>query len=214
MNQPRAQARVAGAVPPPSDEELLGAVAAGSGAALGALYDRYGRRAWSLARRICGDQTLAEDAVQDGFLTAWRQAARFDPARGGASSWLMTLVHHRAVDLVRREDAVRRRTMNGEVVDQILPAEPGADAGALDAVVAGSVRTALDELPAEQRRALALAYFGGYTQREVASLTGVPLGTVPGSGSGSWRLPSQSSADARPSRADASTWWPRRRPMR
>ncbi|ODU26749.1 MAG: RNA polymerase subunit sigma-24 [Pseudonocardia sp. SCN 73-27] len=178
MNDPRAVApaeRVGAS--PPSDEVLLARIAEGRTEALAALYDRYGRRAWSLARSICRDDALAEDAVQEAFLGVWRDASRFDPDRGRVSSWLLTVVHRRAVDLVRREESRRRRTT---VLDESteLPELPAAENEAIDAVVAGSVRKAMGTLPDDQRRALTLAYFGGYTQREVAALTGVPLGTV------------------------------------
>lgn len=162
------------------DEELVRAVAAGGHPALAALYDRYGRRAYSLARRVCRDDNLAEDVVQEVFLAFWRDPGRFDPARGGFGTWILTLVHHKSVDAVRRESTIRRRTV--AVVDDGQewsgPPGPGADLGALQSMEAGQVRDALGRLPAEQREALALAYFGGYSQREVATLTGVPLGTV------------------------------------
>ncbi|GAA0898671.1 RNA polymerase sigma factor [Pseudonocardia zijingensis] len=162
------------------DEELVRAVAAGAHPALAALYDRYGRRAYSLARRVCRDDNLAEDVVQEVFLAFWRDPERFDPGRGGFATWILTLVHHKSVDAVRRESAVRRRTV--AVIDEgqewSIPPAPGADLGALQSMEAGQVRDALGRLPPEQREALTLAYFGGYSQREVAALTGVPLGTV------------------------------------
>ena len=163
-----------------TDATLLERIGERSAEALAQLYDRFGRPAYSLARRICVDESLAEDVVQEVFLVVWRDPGRFDPARGAVSSWLLTLVHHRAVDAVRREATRRRRTApsSADGDDWNLPPGPGADQAALGAVVAGKVRDALSDLPADQREALALAYFGGYTQREVASLVGVPLGTV------------------------------------
>jgi RNA polymerase sigma factor (sigma-70 family) len=163
-----------------TDATLLERIGERSADALAQLYDRFGRPAYSLARRICVDEALAEDVVQEAFLVVWRDPARFDPARGSVSTWLLMLVHHRAVDAVRREATRRRRTVapSGDGEEWNVPPGPGADQAALGAVVAGKVRDALAELPAEQREALALAYFGGYTQREVASLVGVPLGTV------------------------------------
>jgi RNA polymerase sigma factor (sigma-70 family) len=164
----------------PADDALVRRIVDGDQSALGALYDRYGRPAYSLARRICADDGIAEDVVQEVFLAFWRDPRRFDPERGAFGTWLLTLVHHKSVDAVRRESAIRRRTVpaaeDGE--EWSAPPGPGADQAALGAVVAGQVRDALGRLPAEQRQALALAYYGGYTQREVAALTGVPLGTV------------------------------------
>jgi RNA polymerase sigma factor (sigma-70 family) len=163
-----------------ADATLLRAVTSRAPRALEGLYDRFSRRAYSLARRVCVDEALAEDVVQEVFLVVWRHPERYDPARGSVSAWLMTMVHHRAVDAVRREATRRRHTVPpGEEGDEWnLPPGPGADEAALDAVVAGHVREALAALPAEQREALTLAYFGGFTQREVASIAGIPLGTV------------------------------------
>ena len=164
----------------PADEQIIQRVVAGDQQALGELYDRWSKPAFSLARRVCADEGLAEDVVQEVFIAFWREPGRFDPARGAFGSWLLTLVHHKAVDAVRRESAIRRRTVpaaeDGE--EWSVAPGPGADQAALGAVVAGQVRDALGRLPNEQREALALAYYGGYTQREVATLTGVPLGTV------------------------------------
>ncbi len=164
----------------PPDEVVVARIVNGDQSALGALYDRYGRPAYSLARRICADDGIAEDVVQEVFLAFWRDPRRFDPERGAFGTWLLTLVHHKSVDAVRRESAIRRRTVPAaEDGDEwSAPPGPGADQAALGMVVAGQVRDALGRLPEEQRQALALAYYGGYTQREVAALTGVPLGTV------------------------------------
>jgi RNA polymerase sigma-70 factor (ECF subfamily) len=162
------------------DEGLIVRMAQGDPVAVGALYDRYARPAFSLARRICGDEGLAEEVVQEVFVAVWRDPSRFDPGRGRFSSWLLTLTHHKAVDAARRANAMSRRAvaMTFEEDERAVPPAPGADHLASGALVAGQVREALAKLPEEQRKALCLMYYGGYTQREVASLTGVPLGTV------------------------------------
>lgn len=163
-----------------ADARLVQRIVAGDSTALGELYDRFGRRAYSLARRICADTGLAEDVVQEVFLAFWRDPSKYDPNRGKFGTWLLTLVHHKSVDAVRRESVIRRRTVPAteDGAEWNAPPGPGADEGAIGALVAGQVRDALGRLPAEQRRVLALAYYGGYTQREVAAMIGVPLGTV------------------------------------
>lgn len=162
------------------DLRLVQRIVSGDSTALGELYDRFGRQAYSLARRICADEGIAEDVVQEAFLAFWRDPSRFDPNRGRFGTWLLTLVHHKSVDAVRRESAIRRRTVpaSDDGAEWNAPPGPGADEAAIGSLVAGQVRDALGRLPAEQRQVLALAYYGGYTQREVAALTGVPLGTV------------------------------------
>ncbi len=163
-----------------SDGELARRLGDGDGLALSQLYQRFGRPCYSLARRICADDGLAEEVVQEVFLTLWRDPRRFDPARGSFATWLLTLIHHKAVDAVRRESTIRRRVVPApEAGEDWSPTPvPGADQAALARVAAGQVRAALHQLPVEQRQVLALAYFGGHTQREIAVLTGVPLGTV------------------------------------
>jgi RNA polymerase sigma factor (sigma-70 family) len=160
------------------DGQLVELVAQNDADALEALYDRYGKVAYSLARRILTDATLAQDVVQEVFLSLWRNAGRFDAGRGTLATYLLSMTHHRAVDVVRREENLRR----WRTTDEVLQFEPDPRAGVEDEVEAAErreqVRAALAELPPAQREALALAYFGGYTQREVASLVGVPLGTV------------------------------------
>lgn len=164
----------------PTDAALVTAVAAGDRHAFGELYDRYCRQSYSLARRVCVDPEVAEDAVQEAFLAFWRDPGRFDPSRGAFGSWLLTLVHHRAVDAVRRESTHRKRSVPGgdELVERATPPAAGADDQALTAVVGAQVRDALGQLPTEQRQVIELAYLGGHTQAEVSALTGLPLGTV------------------------------------
>ena len=160
------------------DGQLVELVAQKDAGALEALYDRYGRAAYSLARRILTEETLAQDVVQEVFLSLWRDARRFDAGRGTVATYLLSMTHHRAVDVVRREENLRRWRTS----DEGLELEPDPKARVEDEVEASErwadVRAALAELPAAQREALLLAYFGGYTQREVAALVGVPLGTV------------------------------------
>jgi RNA polymerase sigma factor (sigma-70 family) len=157
-----------------SDEALLARVATGDEDALGRLYDRFGRVAYGLALRILRDERLAEDAVQDAFLAVWRQAASFRPERAKAQTWVLTFVHRRAVDLVRREQRRRAEPLQPD-------AEAAAGSAAEDAelrVRREAVRRALAELPEEQRRPIELAYYGGLTQSELAERLGEPLGTI------------------------------------
>lgn len=161
-----------------ADRSLVALVQEGDASALEALYERYGRPCYSLARRVLGDATLAQDVVQEVFLTVWRDAARFDPERGAFSSWVLSMTHHKAVDTVRREENLRKRRTSVEVLDEADPASPSVDDEVWSAMRRDRVRSALAVLPEQQREALALAYFGGFTQREIAGLTATPLGTV------------------------------------
>jgi RNA polymerase sigma-70 factor (ECF subfamily) len=174
--------------PPPSrsDEDawcaaLVERVATGEAQALEELYDRYARPAYSLARRVTGDPTFAEEAVQEVFLAVWRQPARFQAGRGGFGTWLLAMVHHKAVDAVRREESVRRRALALQALQAVDVSDPPASRpeDAVEERMRGErVRRALRALPESQREAMTLAYYGGYTQREIAALTGTPIGTV------------------------------------
>lgn len=161
-----------------SDEALVALVARGDEPALAELYDRVGRVAYGLALRVLRDERLAEDAVQEGFLAVWRTAAAFRAERAKASTWILTLVHRRAVDLVRREE--RRRT---EPLPDELPARPEqavepTEEAAWLRYERERVQAALKKLPDTQREAIELAYYGGYSQSELAERLGVPLGTI------------------------------------
>jgi RNA polymerase sigma factor (sigma-70 family) len=147
--------------------------------ALALLYQRHGSACYRLALRITANQALAEDAVQEAFTGLWREPGAYSSAQGSVRSWLLALAHHKAVDLVRRETAQQRR-QDAHAAQRALdpPTSPDPAAAAWAGIQADEVRAALAELPEAQRHALALAYFGGYTQREIAQLTGVPLGTV------------------------------------
>ena len=141
---------------------------------LAELYDRYGRTAYGLALRILRDDTLAEDAVQDAFLTAWRTASAYRPERSNPRAWILTLTHRRAVDIVRREQY--RRTEP----EQEAPEAGGATAEetAILSWERRRVVQALDRLRPDERELLELAYYGGLTQSELAERLGVPRGTI------------------------------------
>jgi RNA polymerase sigma factor (sigma-70 family) len=157
-----------------SDEALVALVARSDEAALAELYDRIGGVAYGLAYRILRDESLAEDAVQEAFLGLWRAAGSFLPERAKASTWILTLVHRRAVDLVRREE--RRRT---EPLEDAPEAATGsAEDSAWLQFERERVQEALAQLPDQQREAIELAYYGGFTQSELAERLGQPLGTI------------------------------------
>jgi RNA polymerase sigma factor (sigma-70 family) len=157
-----------------SDEALVALAARADDGALAELYDRFGHVAYGLALRVVRDPALAEDAVQEAFLTIWRSAARFVPERAKASTWILTLVHRRAVDVVRREQP--RRAEPIEVAPQ-ASANATEDEAWLR-LRRARVQDALRQLPDQQREALELAYYGGFTQSELADRLGEPLGTI------------------------------------
>jgi RNA polymerase sigma factor (sigma-70 family) len=157
-----------------SDEALVALVARSDETALGELYDRVGGTAYGLAYRVLRDEKLAEDAVQEAFLALWRGAGSFIPERAKASTWILTLVHRRAVDLVRREQ--RRRTEPLEHAPE--PTEGSAESSAWLRFERERVQGALRQLPDQQREAIELAYYGGFTQSELAERLGEPLGTI------------------------------------
>jgi len=164
----------------PGDAGVVARLRAGDRSAVDDLYERFRRPAFALARRVLADDVLAEDVLQDAFLAVWRDPGAYDGTRGSFASWFLAMVHHKAVDAVRREESQRRRQARAE--DEVVLAAPTATADVEEdvwgRVVADRVRSALGNLPDAQREALTLAYYGGYTQREVAALTDAPLGTV------------------------------------
>jgi RNA polymerase sigma-70 factor, ECF subfamily len=176
----RSEARSSANLRDLADEELMQLVRRGHAAAFEVVYDRHADAAFSLAYRICGQRGLAEDVVQEGFLALWRSGGRYDRARGSVRTWILGIVHNRAIDALRRA-AVRER---GRVEDDGLP-ERGAAPQRTDLEVARrdearEIRDALDRLPDEQSRVIELAYFGGLTHVEIASMLDTPVGTVKG----------------------------------
>jgi len=161
-----------------SEEALVALVARGDEAALAELYDRVGGIAYGIAFRVLRDDRLAEDAVQEGFLAVWRSAATYRAERAQARTWIVTLVHRRAVDLVRREE--RRRADPLDLVQRQEPADPtgSAEDEAWLGFERERVQQALRLLPDGQREAIELSYYGGYSQSELAERLGLPLGTI------------------------------------
>ena len=160
------------------DRALIARVVAGDTRSLDRLYDLYAPTCLGLASRILADSVLAQDVVQEVFVAVWRDAARFDPDRGNFATYLLSMTHHKAVDSVRREENLRRRRAPADVLESMEADLCRVDDEVWSGLRRERVRAALNELPAVQREALALAYFGGYTQREIAGITGTPLGTV------------------------------------
>ena len=161
-----------------ADEDLLEAVAQGDEASFEVLYDRHGKIAWSLAFRLLGDRDAAEDLVQEAFLAVWNGAEGFSSVRGSVRTWVLGIVHHRAIDRLRQGAASRRRQEALEQVAALEPDAPDAAEIALARVEASRVQHALADVPGDQLQVLRLAYYGGYTHHEVADMLSLPLGTV------------------------------------
>ncbi len=161
------------------DAVLVGRICGGDQDALAVLYQRHGPACYRLARQVTASVTLAEDAVQEAFVGLWKAPGSYAGGRGSVRAWLLGLTHHKAVDLVRREIAEQRR-QGAQAAQQVVSSPPREDPASLawEQMQAAEVRAALAELPPAQRQALTLAYFGGYTQSQIAELTGAPLGTV------------------------------------
>ena len=164
----------------PSDEALVARVAEGDVGAFATLYDRYGTRAYAWAAHLLGVGE-ADDVTQEVFLKLWRRANTFDPARGRFAPWFGAVARHQILARARRL-GLERRTLAAEEIEELLgqipdpspPLESMAWKSERDGVLAAAVR----DLPAEQRRVIVLAYFGGLSQSEIAALTATPLGTV------------------------------------
>ncbi|MGN6700586.1 MAG: RNA polymerase sigma factor [Thermomicrobiales bacterium] len=162
-----------------SDEALLAAVQRRDERAIAALYDRYGGLAFGLAYRILDDRGAAEDVVQDAFMSVWRRAVSFQLDRGSVRTWLLSIVHHRAIDRLRGAAGKTRRDEPLDEIDRIAQVDdPWRE---VSIRVQGDVlKRGLATLPEAQRQTIELAYFGGYTQQEIATAMDVPVGTVKG----------------------------------
>ena len=144
------------------------------------LLERHADAAFSLAYRMCGRQAIAEDVTQEAFLAIWRSGARYERTKGSVRTWVLGIVHHRAVDSLRRNDVHARRRAGEEGLEESLEATERTEAQAIDNEAARELRGALEGLPHEQRRVIELAYFGGFTHVEIASMLEEPVGTVKG----------------------------------
>jgi RNA polymerase sigma-70 factor, ECF subfamily len=163
-----------------ADEEVMQLVQRGDPRAFELLYDRHGGAAYSLAYRIVGKQAAAEDVVQEALLSIWRSRLRYDQTRGSVRTWILGIVHNRAIDGLRRASVHDRRREALDGVEERFEAPDRTDVEVARREEARSVRGALETLPAEQRQTIELAYFGGFTQTQIADLTGEPVGTVKG----------------------------------
>ncbi len=163
------------------DEELTALVDEKHPGAFERFYDRHSAAAFSLAHRIVGERGAAEDVIQEAFLSIWRSKARYDPARGSVRSWTLGIVRNRAIDALRRGSSpTRHLDMDDDAVLEGRPAEELTDVEALRRDVSQKVRGAIEMLPREQLQVIALAYFGGFSQSEIAEMLSAPLGTIKG----------------------------------
>jgi RNA polymerase sigma-70 factor (ECF subfamily) len=144
------------------------------------LYDRHGGAAFSLSYRMVGDRVTAEDVAQEAFLSIWRSRMRYDQTRGSVRTWVLGIVHNRAIDALRRGALHDRRKEKLDVVEDHHEAKERTDVEAARREEARSVRSALDTLPADQRRTIELAYFGGFSHSQIAELLDEPIGTIKG----------------------------------
>jgi RNA polymerase sigma-70 factor, ECF subfamily len=163
-----------------ADEEVMQLVQDGDPRAFELLYDRHGGAAFSVGYRMVGDRAAAEDIVQEAFLSIWRSRLRYDTARGSVRTWILGIVHNRAIDGLRRNTVHARRRGSMEGVEERYEAPERTDVEAVRRAEARSVRSALGTLPEEQRHAIELAYFGGFSQSQIAEMLDMPIGTVKG----------------------------------
>jgi RNA polymerase sigma-70 factor (ECF subfamily) len=163
-----------------ADEEVMLLVQRGEARAFELLYDRHGRAAFSLAYRMVGNRVNAEDITQEAFLSIWRSRLRYDPVRGSVRTWILGIVHNRAIDGLRRSIVHDRRRETLDGVEERHEAPERTEVEAARREEARGVRSALSALPEEQRRTIELAYFGGFSHSQIAELLDEPIGTVKG----------------------------------
>jgi RNA polymerase sigma-70 factor, ECF subfamily len=163
-----------------ADEEVMQLVQDGNPRAFELVYDRHGGAAFSLAYRMVGNRVTAEDITQEAFLSIWRSRLRYEPGRGSVRTWVLGIVHHRAIDALRRHLVHERRRATAERLEERQEAPELTDVEVARREEARSVRSALETLPDEQRKTIELAYFGGFSHSQIAEMLETPIGTVKG----------------------------------
>jgi RNA polymerase sigma-70 factor, ECF subfamily len=163
-----------------ADEEVMTLVQEGNPRAFELLFDRHGGAAFSLAYRMVGNRVTAEDISQEAFLSIWRSRLRYQPARGSVRTWVLGIVHHRAIDALRRNLVHERRRASAEGIEDRHEAAELTDVEAARREEARTIRTALESLPQDQCRVIELAYFGGFSHSQIADMLEMPMGTVKG----------------------------------
>jgi len=163
-----------------ADEEVMQLVQEGDPRAFELLYDRHGGAAFSLAYRMVGDRVNAQDVAQEAFLSIWRSKMRYQPDRGSVRTWVLGIVHHRAIDVLRRNLVHDRRRGSSEGMEERFEASERTDVEVARREDARQIRAALQTLPADQSRVIELAYFGGFSHSKIAEMLDAPIGTVKG----------------------------------
>lgn len=163
-----------------ADEDLMALVQDGDARAFEVIFDRHSDVAFSLAYRMCGRRAMAEDVVQEAFLSLWRSGARYDRTRGSVRSWVLGVVHNRAIDLFRRDSVRAGKDVSDDDAVQRLASDESIEREVQRREDATHVRAALSELPGEQRQVIELAYFGGFSHSQIADMLSLPAGTVKG----------------------------------
>lgn len=165
-----------------ADEEIMELLGDGNPEAFEVIYDRHSRAAFSLAYRIAGDRNVAEDIMQEAFLSMWRSHVRFDRERGSVRTWVLGIVHHRAIDALRRNSVHDRRRASAEGIEerQEAPERERTEVEVARRDQAREVHEVMSELPGDQLEVVRLAYFGGFTHTQIAEMLKMPVGTVKG----------------------------------
>jgi RNA polymerase sigma-70 factor (ECF subfamily) len=163
-----------------ADEDVMQYVRKGDPRAFEVLYERHSGVAFSLAYRMVGKRAQAEDVVQEAFLSIWRSGARYERARGSVRTWVLGIVHNRAIDSLRRATVHDKRRASDEGIEERFEARDRTDVEVARREEATTVRTAMDTLPPEQSQVIELAYFGGFSHSEIAEMLSMPVGTVKG----------------------------------